>query len=272
MLQENAWSGALFLAGIFYGSIVMGIAALLAAITGTLTATLLKYGQSEIEKGLYGFSATLVGVALTFYFDADPVIWIAVVAGAAGATVIQHFFIRKKIPGFTFPFILITWLFLYLFHHLYQGVNSPAMSEVIPEADDFATSTRGFGEVIFQGSAVAGIIFFIAVFISKPIAALYGIVAALLSAWVSLLFAEPSVDIHMGLFSFNAVLCAITFTGEKPKDGIFVLFSVVLTVLIDVLMLKMNCSVLTFPFVAASWITLAIKKIVPERIDTGEKM
>lgn len=266
MLQENAWTGALFLTGIFYGSVVMGIAALLATITGTLTAKLLKYDNGETEMGLYGFSATLVGVALTFYFKPEPVIWLAIIAGAALATVIQHFLIRKKLPGFTFPFILVTWGLLFLFHHVYMVGNSPEMSVVTPNADDFTTSTHGFGEVIFQGSVFAGIIFFLAVFISKPVAALYGIAAALLGASVSLLFAEPSVDIHMGLFSFNAVLCAITFSGEKPKDGIYVLFSVVLAVLIDVYMLKMNCSVLTFPFVAASWMTMVIKRLMPAYI------
>jgi urea transporter len=179
------------------------------------------------------------------------------------ATILQHFFIRKKFPGFTFPFILVTWCSLYIFHHVYAVGPSPELGVVVPDKDDFATSAHGFGEVIFQGSELAGVIFFLAVFISSPVAALYGIVAALLGAYISLQFSEPSADIHMGLFSFNAVLCAITFAGNRIRDGIFVLCSVVLSVLIDVYMLKMGCSVLTFPFVAASWIVLAIKRCLP---------
>ena len=64
MLQENAATGVLFLIGIFYGSTTMGIAAILSVCCGTLTAKILGYDKSEIEKGLYGFSAALVGVAL----------------------------------------------------------------------------------------------------------------------------------------------------------------------------------------------------------------
>ncbi|MBB5638428.1 urea transporter [Pedobacter cryoconitis] len=265
MLQENGWTGALFLAGIFYGSCISGIAALLAVVTGTFTAKLLKYDRNEIEQGLYGFSAALVGVALTFYFKPMPAIWLAIFIGAALATILQHFLSCKNIPGFTLPFIVVSWILLYFFHHVDIIGNSLSLAEVFPDSDDFITSARGFGEVIFQGSTVAGVLFFLAVFVNKPIAALYGIAGALLSAWLSVKTGEPIVDIHMGLFSFNAVLCAITFSAEKPKAGIFVLIAVVLAVLIDIAMLKMNFSVLTFPFVAASWITLALKKIMPVR-------
>lgn len=67
MLQENSLTGLLFLIGIFYGSIIMGLAALLAAICGTVTAYLLKYDKTEITQGLYGFSAALVGVAAMLF-------------------------------------------------------------------------------------------------------------------------------------------------------------------------------------------------------------
>ncbi|MCW3467265.1 urea transporter [Chitinophaga nivalis] len=263
MLQSNAWTGLLFLVGIFYDSTIMGLGALLAVVTGTLTAKLLRYDPEAINAGLYGFSATLVGVALTFYFQPVAVIWVAIVVGAILATVLQHRLITWNIPGFTFPFIVVTWICLYLFHHVWVVKDSADIVASLPVNDDFTLSTHGFGEVIFQGSVLAGLIFFIAVFINAPVAALYGVVGSILGAFISLQFAEPVPDIHMGLFSFNAVLCAIAFSGNKPRDGIFVLLSVVLSVLIDIQLLKMNLSVLTFPFVAASWITLLVKRLLP---------
>ena len=96
MLQENAATGVLFLIGIFYGSPTMGFAAILSVCCGTLTAKFLGYDKSEIEKGLYGFSAALVGVALTLYFEAVFIIWLAIILGSIAATVLQHFFIIKK--------------------------------------------------------------------------------------------------------------------------------------------------------------------------------
>jgi len=45
MLQENAITGLLFLMGIFYGSVFMGLAALLATTCGSITAKLLRYDK-----------------------------------------------------------------------------------------------------------------------------------------------------------------------------------------------------------------------------------
>ncbi|KUJ61741.1 urea transporter [Flavobacteriaceae bacterium CRH] len=267
MLQNNQWTGLLFLAGIFYDSIISGIAAVLAVIVGTLTAKILKYDEDEINMGLYGFSATLVGVALVFYFDATPLIWGAIVIGASLATIIQHFFISKKIPAFTFPFIVVTWVCLYFFKNHLNFL--PAVHETVKDvlvSDGFTLTTHGFGEVIFQGSVLAGILFFIAVFIASPVAALYGLLGSVLSATLAYYFHEPTQDVQMGIFSFNAVLCAITFSGIKKIDGLYVLLSVALSVFIEILMITYNYSVLTFPFVAASWIVLCIQKVIPEKL------
>lgn len=272
MLQDNIWTGLLFLAGIFYDDVTMGIAAILAAATGTLTAHVLKYDQQQIQAGLFGFSASLVGVALTFLFRADFLIWAVILAGSALAAILQHFFIQKKIPVFTLPFILVTWTFVFLLH---QFTDIPAASFLADtdlfskEINDFTTSTNGFGEVIFQGSFIAGVIFMIAVFIANPVAAVYGLTGSIIGAWVALAFAEPVNQIHMGLFSFNAVLCSILFSGTKRKDGLLVLISSILAVLIDIYLLKADWpilakagGVLTFPFVAGSWLTLPIKKFM----------
>ncbi|WP_349314422.1 urea transporter [Chitinophaga sp. MM2321] len=266
MLQNNALTGLLFLLGIFYNSVVMGIAALLAVITGTLTAKIAGYNQEEINDGLYGFSAALVGVALTFYFKPLPVIWVAVVVGSVLAAMIQHFFIVKKMPGFTFPFIVVTWLCLYLFHQVIVVSGPDAVAAGTPVNDAFNLVAHGFGEVIFQGSVVTGILFFIAVFINSPVAALYGVAGAVLSAFIALQLGAAPENISIGLFSFNAVLCAITFQGNKSLDGIFVFLAVVLSVLINVAMVKLNYTVLTFPFVAASWITLGVKQMMKVRV------
>jgi urea transporter len=78
MLQENPWTGLLFMAGVFCGSKVMGLAIVIAVITGTLTARLFKYEETSINSGLYGFSAALVGVALVCFFQPTLIIWIAI--------------------------------------------------------------------------------------------------------------------------------------------------------------------------------------------------
>lgn len=271
MLQENIWTGLLFLAGIFYDDITMGVAAILAAVIGTVTARVLKYDPAQISMGLYGFSATLVGVALTFHFRAEPVVWVMIIVGSAAAAVIQRFFIERKIPVFTLPFILVTWVLVFCLHH-FTSIPAPVAlvetSMFSNEVNDFTTSTNGFGEVIFQGSFLAGVIFMVAVFISNPVAALYGLAGSILGAWIALLFAEPITQVHIGLFSFNAVLCSIVFAGVKRKDGLLAFIACALAVLIDIYLLKADWDiltkaggVLTFPFVLGTWLTLPIKRL-----------
>jgi len=106
MLQENALTGLLFLFGIFYGSIAMGIAALLAVFCGNLTAKFLRYPKEEIRQGLYGFSAALVGVAMILFYKPVFGIWIFITIGSILATIIQHFFFVKE---FRFSLYLL-WL------------------------------------------------------------------------------------------------------------------------------------------------------------------
>ncbi|WKS95098.1 urea transporter [Riemerella columbina] len=272
ILQENSLTGLLFIIGIFLGSWEMGIAAILATASGTLTAQFLKYDEEEIKQGLYGFSAALVGVALTFLFEATPLIWALVIIGGALAAVIQHFFFVKKIPVFTLPFILITWGLMFVLHKFTHIAPSQALSAAPPitDLDDFATSTNGFGEVIFQGGFISGVLFFIAVFINNPAAALYGLFASLLGASLSHHYGEPSETVHLGFFSFNVVLSAIVFAGWKKMDGLWVLVAVVSTWVLNIAFVETHIlddfgGVFTFPFVAGTWVTLLLKNLIPTK-------
>lgn len=256
MLQENAVTGLLFLIGICYGSFIMGVTALLATVCGTATALFLKYDKSEIDQGLYGFSAALVGVALLLFLKPVVLSWILVIIGASSATIIQHFFIKRKIPVFTLPFVLVTWLMLFFANNYFTTTLAAPTSAIVSTTDYFIFGFKGYGQVIFQDNLVAGLLFFIAVFISSPISALYGFIGAVLSAIIAFKLSVPINDISIGLFSYNAVLCAIVFAGNQIKDGIWVLLSVLLSLFASLLMVKFNFIPLTFPFVLASCVTL----------------
>ena len=67
-LQNNIFTGLLFLIGILYNSRLMALGALLGVIISTITAILLNYNKKDINNGLYGFNGTLVGIALLFFF------------------------------------------------------------------------------------------------------------------------------------------------------------------------------------------------------------
>lgn len=264
MLQEKSVTGLLFLIGIFYGSYTMGLGALLATICGTATAYLFQYGKAEIEKGLYGFSAALTGVAVMLFCKPVFGAWIIVVLGAAAASMLQHFFIKRNFPAFTFPFVVVTWLILLICNQFCSDLLAVSTPAVAQASDSLTEGFKSFGQVIFQDTFQAGLLFFLAVFISSPIAALYGLAAAIVSAILAFYLSVPIDDINLGLYGFNAVLCAIVFAGPKVKDGLWVLISILLALAISLLMHKIGIPKLTFPFVLATWITLLLKnKLFP---------
>ncbi|MFV0195157.1 urea transporter [Empedobacter falsenii] len=268
MLQENSGTGLLFLIGIFFGSTIGGIGVLIATCVGTITAIILKYNSEEINAGLYGFSAALVGVGLTVLFESTFLLWVLLVVFSALATVIQHFFNQRNIAGYTFPFIILTWVLIYGIHY-FTSIKPLVSSEdsLMLAVNQFLVPTNSFGEVIFQSNPLSGILFFVAVFVGSPIAALYGVAASVFSAIFAFYLGAPLDQILMGLFGFNAVLTSIVFAGNKKIDGLWVLIGVVLTVLLQILFIQSAIfsefgGVLTFPFVLGTWITLFFKNRV----------
>lgn len=267
MLQENRWTGLFFLTGLFMGSWQGGVAALLAATTGTITAALLKYPRKETEAGIYGFSAALVGVGLAFLFKATALIWVLISVGSVLATILQHFFVRRAIPVFTLPFILVTWIMVFLLRRYTDIPASHLFLKTFEPTDYhyFVAITNGFGEVIFQEGLWAGVLFFLGVYVHNPIAALYGLAASLLGAALSFLNGQALEQVQMGLFGFNTVLTALVFAGPRKSDGLWVLMGTLITIAIHNAMVSVHFlttagGVFTFPFVVGTWLTLLLQK------------
>lgn len=267
MLQENAITGLLFLIGISIGSINMGIATIVSVISGNIIAILLKYDKKEVEAGLYGFSPALVGVALLLFYQPSIIVWISVIIGSVLASILQHFFIIKNIPAFTFPFVLVTWIVFYIFNNIYPVEASEATSSIINNTYSiYLFALKGIGQVIFQDKLIIGIIFLIGILVNSPIAALYALIGSVISGWMAGFMSMPLDTIYMGLFSYNAVLCAIVF-ADKRTDAIgWAAISVMLSLLIAIVMYQLELTQLTFPFVASTVITLAIKKRIENKL------
>lgn len=262
MLQENVVTGIVFLIGIFIGSISMGLAALLAAVVGTITAKFLGFNKTNIEQGLYGFSAALVGVALLLFYNPASFVWLFVIVGAIFASIIQHFFFLRNFPVFTLPFVLVTWFLVFIINKFFPGLMLSYTSETIPIQNDFAFALKGFGQVIFQSNVLSGLLFFVAVFISSPIAALYGLAGSVFAAIFSVYFSAQTEAINLGLLSYNAVLCSIVFSGQKVKDGFWALTAILISCITSALMTKYHLMELTFPFVVATIITIQLRKFI----------
>lgn len=266
MLQDNVLTGVLFLLGIFINSPMLAWGTLVGTVVSTLTAKVLKYDEQDIQNGLYGFNGALVGISLLVFFESTALVWGGMILLAALSTPFMNAFLKRSLPAFTFPFVFLVWVALYLFHDVVP-VDAPAAEDLeglINDQIEFNLSGFGFGfgEVIFQGSLLSGIIFLLAVYLAKPIAALWGLAGAFLATLFAVLMIDQFDAVQQGWFTFNAVLVAITFSGDQKMDGVYVLIGVLLAVIIEHLMMGQGLIFLTFPFIAASWLTLLIKNKV----------
>ncbi|GAB1416434.1 urea transporter [Paludibacter sp.] len=239
----------------------MGFGVIVATMVATLTAKVLKYDVNFTNKGLYGFNAALVGVAIMLFFKPVMISWLLLILGSVLSTVLHHVFMKYNLPLFTFPFVVVTWLIFYSANYFLPELKLESINNQLV-VNDFAYVFRGFGQVIFQDKILSGILFFIAVFISMPIAALYGLFGGVITALLALVFDIPTDSIANGLWSYNAVLCAIAFAGNSFKDSIWVLSSVLLSFLISMLLYNLMILPLTFPFVLASFMISLIKRKV----------
>ncbi len=260
MLQNNHITGLLFLIGIFYNSWVMGLGALAGIIAGTATAVVLKYEKNDIENGLYGFNGALLGIALLFFFKADTLSLVLIALGSVLSSIIMHYAIERKLPVFTFPFVLTTWFLMALIN--YFSLIPQQSQNTIPASgfDIISSAGMGFGQVMFQENIITGIIFFLAILANSRKSAVYALLGSMLGMLVAMVLSLPPNLINVGLFGFNGVLCGIALSDKKPWA--YATASIILSVLIMYGMMSINLTALTAPFVFSTWIVLALKGLI----------
>jgi urea transporter len=268
--QENALTGALFALGIAVSSPLMALGAVVGAVIGTATAWILKFDKSEIHAGLYGFNATLVGIATLFFFRPGAASITLLVAGCIVATLVTWLARRYvPFPTYTGPFIVTTWVVFFLGQALGAPRVEPGGS--MEGVGYLGAVAHGVSQVMFQASIWTALLFLAGIAISDWKHACWVLLGSIVGMLVAhhhttaaarALDPESLVDrgllenIRLGLYGYNATLAAVAlFLWRRsvipPLLGM--LLSVPLTELIPLLGLP----ALTAPFVLATWLVLA---------------
>ena len=258
MFQNNSYSGILFLAGIFYNSWSMGLAALFGTIISTITALVLKYPKEDIENGLYGFNGTLTGIALLCFFEVDLLICIALIIAAVLST-LTMFYLKKIIPPFTAPFVLVTWLFTYTLMYFFNYPLITSSESSLNDIHVLAASSNSFGQVMFQENVITGLFFLLATLVNNKLMAIYAAYAAILGSLMSWLMVGNIIEINSGLMGYNAILCAIALVGKKWSDFLWISIAIILSTLLNKGLMMLGLITLTAPFVLITWGILKLK-------------
>lgn len=260
MLQRSALTGLFFLLGLLASSPLMAVAGLGGALCGLLTAGLLRCPGHEMADGLYGFNGALVGIALLAFYAPGVMVAALVVAGAALSTLLMLAMSRglPGLPPYTAPFVLSAWAML----AAAGALDLPgAMSGSLPEAGTTGTVLRGIGQVMFQGSALAGLFFLMGLLLHSRRAAFWAVAASLLGLACARVFGWPPALAHAGIFGFNAVLAAIALDGWQGSRLLLPVAGIVLATLLLRVFQLTALPALTAPFVLASWLLIIAAKL-----------
>ncbi len=292
MFQNNPLTGLLFFAAIFIGAYGEGHPAVAyGGVLGTVVATLTGLTVRDRKSwrvGLYGYNGCLVGVALPTFLEMSPLVWGCIVLGSIISVVstlcIADILKTWKVAALTAPFVFTTWTILlasYAFSSLHNGgLPHPSFPyQFIVETNGtesghyvFDSLFNGISQIFLFSSLVGGILFVIGLAIESLWAAIFAVCGSFLAILTATFLAAYYHSIHLGLYSFSAVLTAIalgsTFNSPSWRVMAYTLIGVIFTVImqgaLDTLLSPLGIPTLTMPFVLASWLFLVPnKEIMP---------
>ena len=284
MFQNNAWTGLLFVIGIFWGSYethtgYVAWGALLGLAVATLTGYVLRLTRRDGEQGLWGFNGILLGCALPAFISQSAWLWVCVILFAMLTTFVRTGFnnimSRWKINSFTFPFVFCTWIVLAASHAMHS-ISPLHLAEPSLPAVMFASGEslrfvdlvvywlKGIAQVFFVNSWVTGLFFLVGLLVSSRWAALWAAVGSAVALLVAILFKASGADVAGGLYGFSAVLTAIALATVFYRPGfrsaLWALFGIVMTVFVqaamNIMVAPFGLATLTAPFCVATWLFL----------------
>ena len=274
--QENALTGALFVAGIAVSSPLMALGALVGAAIGTVTAWQLKFDKAETTAGIYGFNSTLVGIATFFFFQPAPISMVLMVVGCIAAALLTRLMRgRVPFPTYTTPFIVTTWVIFFIGRALSAAGTDPGAGLLVPNlpVHPFIEATaHGIGQVMFQGSVWTGVLFLAGIFISDRKHAAWVLLGAVLGMLVASyhlaagargLDPERLIDraqfenIALGLYGYNATLAAVALSLWR-RSFIAPLLGILLSVPLTEFVPLLGLPALTAPCVLATWLVMSV--------------
>lgn len=306
VLVQNVISGVLivgaFCAMAFFhegdlGNPHVAIIPILAAIVGNVTAYLLGNDEQAISDGLFGFCPVLVGAAAAIFYTYDGAPIDGYVVGILGSVlvvplqmIIGNLTGRLGIPGFTMPFIAMTWFMLLVSTGCGLLTGCPWTSAApiagalvdgaAPAAEPVAVNWLnamfyGYGEVYLLDTLIGSILIWVAFAVDSWKNAIKLVFVSAFVIVLTLVFGGNVGTLNAGVFTYNSILVLMGMeVFSKNKDNparywFLVILGLVSVYLVDLALPAVvgtfGLSNLTFPFVLVTWGLLLLEQVLPEK-------
>lgn len=278
LFAEHPLAAILFLAATFIFPNV-GLAGLLAAVTGIFTAGLIKFGN--LESGLHVYNSLLVGLSLGAFYQVDLHLAVLIVIGAVLAVFVTVAMFNVmwrlgRMPVLSLPFVVVA-LTATLAAHSYGTLSrylvplAPRDGLISPMIDQFLTA---LGSAFFTPHPLAGILLLAGLVMTSRYLALLAVSGFLVGfSTYGFLSGSPHPDL-VAWNGFNFILVAMALGGIFTVPGLqsFLLammgagMAALLTAAFETFMLVYGLPVMALPFLVTTMTVLLALTMRPATV------
>jgi urea transporter len=256
-LQRHLGCGLLILVAIGLHDRALLAGALLGLLSGTCMAWRLGYLRDDIESGLYGYNAALLGLLITLMLGLVPLVCLLMILSGALSTPVQHHLLRRmrerrSLPGFTLSFALLGWLAMGVCGVL-DGVGEARVPEHPRDGwGALGGIVRGLGQVLFLADPLAGLCLFAALLLADRRAAAWALCGSAVGIYVALLAGASEPTALAGLAGYNPALAALALS-QVHRSPLVPALGIGLAIIFRLLFDQLGLPPLTMPFILACW-------------------
>lgn len=258
-LQAHPGCGLLILLAIALYDPELLVGALVGGLAGTLSAVALDYRKSDIDLGLYGYNAVLLGLLLVLLLGLSPLALGLLAVSSVAVNLLQVRLIaamRKQgwLPGFTLPYILFGWFALSLVAALGLGTQNTLEAPLAMTGQGllFAVAS-GVGQVVFVGDPLVGLVLFLAVWLVDRTAAAWMLCGSAVGTALVLAAGGSEQQLLAGLAGYNPALAALA-VSQVHRSPLAPALAIIAAVLLKLVFDWLGLSPLTMPFILACWL------------------
>lgn len=267
-LQAHAGCGLLVVLAIAIGAPGLLGGALLGGLSSTLTAQRSGHAKADIDLGLYGYNGVLLGLLLSLKFDWSLLLALLIMASASLSSLLlapwlQRTRERHWLPAFTFPFVALGWLLLWLATPLQLQLQPEAASaqQSLDWLGSLSATARGLGQVIFLDHPLAGLCLFIGLLLADRRAALWALLGSAGGLGLALYLGWEQHSALAGLYGYNAALAAIALNQLHRRHWL-ALLGIALALVLQPGFSALGLPALTMPFILACWLISASQRLL----------
>ena len=271
-LLSHAGCGLLVVLAILIGAPHLLGGALLGGFSSMLTAQRRGCPQADIDAGLYGYNGILLGLLVSLKFSWSPLLPLLIIFGAGLSSLILAPWMRcmrerQWLPAFTFPFVALSWLLLYLAQPLQLQLPSDPVTAAhsLGWLASLLALLRGLGQVIFLDQPLAGLCLWLGLLLADRRAALWALLGSAAGLSLALQQGWEQHSALAGLYGYNATLTAIAL-NQVHRQPWAPLLGIVLALLLQPGFGALGLPPLTMPFILACWLIQASRRVLRQAV------